>query len=58
MYAYEAAEIAKTANVTQLLLTHFYPEISKELYVKEAKEIFENTTAAEEGKVLKLGGIK
>ena len=35
-----------------------YKEIDKELYVNEAKEIFENTASAEEGKVLKLGGIK
>lgn len=58
LYAYEAAEIAKTAGVSHLLLTHFYPEIDKSLYVQEAKEIFENTAAAEEGNVLKLGGIK
>lgn len=58
LYAHEAAEIAKTAKVRQLVLTHFYPEIDKKLYVNEAKEIFENTASAEEGKVLKLGGIK
>ena len=58
LYAYEAATIAKDANVKKLILTHFFPEIEKEEYVNEAKEIFENTTAAEEGKILKLGGIK
>ena len=57
LYAYEAATIAKDANVRQLVLTHFFPEIEREDYVKEAKTIFENTTYAEEGKVLKLGGI-
>ena len=36
----------------------FFPEIDKEEYVAEAKTIFDNTTAATEGKVLKLGGIK
>lgn len=51
----EAATIAKDANVKSLLLTHFYPTIEKEEYVEEAKKIFENTTAAEEGKVLKIG---
>lgn len=51
----EAATIAKEANVKSLLLTHFYPTIEKEQYVEEAKKIFENTTAAEEGKVLKIG---
>lgn len=58
LYAYEAATIAKDANVKKLILTHFFPEIEKEEYVNEAKQIFENTTAAEEGKILKLGGIK
>ena len=51
----EAATIAKEANVKSLLLTHFYPTIEKKEYVEEAKEIFENTTAAEEGKILKIG---
>ena len=52
LYAYEAAEIAKEANVKKLLLTHFWPELDKQLYVDEAKEIFSNTEAAEEGKKL------
>lgn len=54
LYAYEAAEIAKKANVKQLMLTHFYPELDKQLYLNEAKEVFENTIVAEEGKILKL----
>ena len=54
LYAYEAGKIAKQANVKKLLLTHFWPEIDKELYVKEAKEYFENTEAAIEGKKLIL----
>ena len=54
LYAHEAAAIAKLANVKKLLLTHFWPELDKELYVKEAKAIFENTEAAYEGKVLKI----
>jgi len=54
LYAYEAGKIAKLANVKKLLLTHFWPEIDKELYVKEAKEYFENTEAAIEGKKLIL----
>lgn len=41
-------------NVDKLLLTHFYPYIDKELYVKEAKEEFENVEAAIEGKKLIL----
>ena len=58
LYACEAAEIAKQANVKELVLTHFYPEIEKEKYLEEAKQIFPNTIVAEEGKVLKLGGKK
>lgn len=54
LYAYEAAKLAKQAGVLQLVLTHFWPEIEKDCYVAEAKEYFENTIAAEEGKVFKL----
>ena len=56
LYAYEAAQIAEEANVKKLLLTHFYPEIDKQRYVDEAKSIFKNVQAAEEGKVYKIGG--
>ena len=54
LFAYEAALIARDANVNNLLLTHFWPSISKQKYVDEAKEIFPNTEAAEEGKRLIL----
>lgn len=54
LYAYEAGMIADSANVDKLLLTHFWPSIDKELYVKEAKEYFKNTEAAIEGKKLIL----
>ena len=54
LYAYEAGKIARDASVKKLLLTHFWPELDKELYVKEAKEYFENTEAAIEGKKLLL----
>lgn len=54
LYASEAAKLTQKANVKQLVLTHFWPEIEKELYVQEASEFFENTIAAEEGMVLKL----
>ncbi len=50
----EAATIAKDAGVKKLMLTHFWPEIDKQEYVKEASGIFRNTIAAEEGKILKL----
>ncbi len=52
--AYEAAMIADMAQVKQLMLTHFWPEIEKQEYVNEALPIFKNTIYAEEGKVLKL----
>lgn len=54
LYTYEAGEIAKQAQPQQLLLTHFYPEISKDLYLQETKKIFDRTEVAEEGKILKL----
>ena len=54
LFAYEAAKIAKKANVDRLLLTHFWPSIDKQNYVDEAREIFSNTEAAQEGKKLIL----
>lgn len=54
LFAYEAAIIARDANVGKLLLTHFWPELDKNLYLQEAKAIFENTEVAEEGKKLIL----
>ena len=54
LYAYEAAKIAKKANVKKLVLTHFYPTIDKQKYLEEAKEVFENVDVAEEGKTLTL----
>ena len=57
LFAHEAAEIAKKANVQKLVLTHFWPSIDKQKYVDEAKEIFDNTEAAIEGKKLILRRI-
>ena len=54
LYAYEAALIAATANVKELLLTHFWPEIDRQKYIDEASEIFQNVTAAKENKKLIL----
>ena len=54
LFAYEAAKIAKKANVNRLLLSHFWPSIDKQKYVDEAREIFSNTEAAQEGKKLIL----
>lgn len=54
LYAYEAGRIAKKAKVDQLILTHFWPEIPESEYTAEAKEEFENTFAAEAGKIYTL----
>ena len=37
-------------------MTHFWPKEDKNLYLKEAKKIFQNTLVAEEGKKLILKG--
>ena len=40
----EAAQMASKANVKKLWLTHFSPSLSEpELYLQNAKDIFENT---------------
>lgn len=54
LFAYEAAKIAKKANVDKLVLTHFWPSIDKQNYVDEARAVFTNTEAACEGKKLIL----
>lgn len=58
LYAYEAAKIAAQANVKNLILFHTWPEIPKEEYVKEAKEYFANTYAANEGEKITLENKK
>lgn len=54
LYAYEAAKIARDANVKNLYLFHTFPEIEKEKYVLEAKEIFANTNLLNEGDIITL----
>lgn len=54
LFTYEAANIARKANVNELLLTHFWLDADKSEYVDEAKEIFENTSFAEEEKKMVL----
>ena len=54
MTAYEAGILARKSNAQKLLLTHFWPEEDKRLYLKEAKQNFENVEVAEEGKKLEL----
>ena len=52
--AYEAALIAREANVKKLMLTHFFPEVDKQEYLDEALNVFNNTIVAEENKELIL----
>lgn len=54
MTAYDAGVLAKKSNSKQLLITHFWPEEDKKLYLEEAKQIFKNVMVAEEGKMLVL----
>ena len=54
MTAYDAGILASKSNVQKLLLTHFWPEEDKRLYLEEAKQNFENVEVAEEGKKLIL----
>ena len=53
--AAEAATIAKKANVNKLLLGHYSTRYkSLELFMEEAKPIFDNVELAEDGKVFKI----
>lgn len=52
--AYDASILASVSNAKKLLLTHFWPEEDKNLYLDEAKKNFKNTMIAEEGKKLIL----
>ena len=52
--ARQAATIAREADVKKLIITHFWPEKSPQQFVDEAKELFDNTFAAEEGDVYKI----
>ena len=51
----EAATLAKSANVSELLLTHFSPAMpNPNLFLNNAKSVFENTTIGEEKLIIKL----
>lgn len=54
LYAYEAGNIARQANVRDLYLYHTFVEETKEKYLCEAKEEFENTHILNEGDIIKL----
>jgi len=55
MTMYEAAKIAKEADVPQLWLTHYSPSLLRpEEYLPEVKKIFPNTCAAKDGRTVEL----
>ena len=58
--AFEAGLLAKQAKANSLLLTHFWPEENRNLYLEEARINFENTHIAEENQrlVLRKGKLK
>ena len=55
--AEQAAIIAKQANVKGLALTHFWPEENVQKYVEEAKQVFKNVIALNEGQIIDIPTI-
>ncbi len=54
--AQQAAEIAKMAEVKNLIIGHFSSRYkNKKTFLTEAKKVFKNTVLAEEGKMFKIG---
>lgn len=55
MTFYEAAQMAREAQVKELWLTHYSPSLNHpEEYMKEVKKIFEKTQAGKDGKTVEL----
>ena len=55
MTFYEAAELAKKAEVKELWLPHYSPSLTRpEEYMKEVRAIFENAVAAKDGRTVEL----
>lgn len=55
MTFYEAAKMAKKANVQEMWLTHFSPSLVRgEDYMPKVKEIFENSYLGKDGKSVEL----
>ncbi len=55
MTFYEAANLAKTAEVNELWLTHFSPSLNyPEEYIKDVRKIFSNTYAGKDGQSVEL----
>lgn len=55
MTFYEAADMAKRAEVTEMWLTHFSPSLTKpEEYMNEVRKIFPKAAAGKDGKTTEL----
>lgn len=55
MTFYEAAKLAKSAEVGELWLTHFSPSLNRaEEYMSEVKKIFKNSLPGKDGKTVTL----
>ncbi len=55
MTFYEAAQLAKDAEVSELWLTHFSPSlVGAKSYMKQVKEIFPNAYLGEDGKSVEI----
>ena len=55
MTMYEAARIARAAEVPELWLTHYSPSLTHpEDYLKDVRKIFQNTVAARDGRTVEL----
>ena len=55
MTFYEAARIAKEAEVKEMWLTHYSPSLTKpEEYLEDVREIFANTITAKDGRTVEL----
>jgi len=52
--AKEAGVLARISGAKKMILTHFWPEIDKKLYLCEAKQEFENTYVAGEGDIYEI----
>ena len=51
MTFYEAAEMAKKADVKKMWLTHYSPSLVRpEVYLEEVRKIFARTSAGKDGK--------
>lgn len=55
MTFYEAAKIAKEAEVSEMWLTHYSPSLTKpEEYMEDVRTIFPNSVAAKDGQTIEL----